>query len=167
MVDSKTKAKTTAESTAEKPKRRGFFRTLSSVFFDVPRWVNAKQYIETNKTLFTRIKDVFRIAKAQRHETFDAAMQRLQVSDQDLKERLQSNQRAMMIILLFVAILCVYGIILMFKGTVAGVVVVLAIIALSAVRAFQYSFWNFQIKNRKLGCSFKEWWSGKSDQPTS
>jgi intracellular multiplication protein IcmV len=46
----------------------------------------------------------------------------------------------------------------MFHGAVAGTLLVLAVIALSAVRAFQYSFWNFHIKNRKLGCSFSDWW---------
>ena len=155
-------AKAKTESKADQPKKRGFFRGLTSTFFDVPRWVNAKQYVETNKTLYKRIKDVFSIAKAQREETFEAAMHRLKVTEQDLKERVPANQRALTILLSFIVVLCLYGFYLMFHGAVAGTLVVLAVIALSAVRAFQYSFWNFQIKNRKLGCSFKDWLSGKT-----
>lgn len=146
-----------AESKAAQPKKRGFFRRLSSVFFDVPRWINAKQYVETNKTLYSRVKNVFSIAKAQREETFEAAMLRLKITEQDLKERVLANQRGMMILLSFIAVLCLYGFYLIFHGAIAGTFVVLAVITFSAVRAFQYSFWNFQIKNRKLGCSFKDW----------
>ena len=142
-------------------KKRGFFRTLSSTFFDVPRWINAKQYVETNKTLYNRVKDTFRIAKPQREETFEAAMHRLKLTEQDLKERIPVNQRALMLLLSFIVVLCLYGFYLIWVGAVAGTLLILAVIALSSVRAFQYSFWNFQIKHRKLGCSFKEWMSGK------
>ncbi|MES2203765.1 MAG: type IVB secretion system protein IcmV [Pseudomonadota bacterium] len=152
-------AKAKTESQANQPKKRGFFRGLANTFFDVPRWVNAKQYVQTNKTLYAKIKDVFRIAKAQREETFEAAMHRMNLTEQDLKERMAANQRGIIILLSFIGILCLYGFFLMFKGAVAGTFVVLAVIALSAVRAFQYSFWNFQIKNRRLGCSFQEWLS--------
>lgn len=155
--------KSKTESKSSSTKKRGFFRVLSSTFFDVPRWVNVKQYVETNKTLYTKIKDSFRVARPMREETFEAAMQRLKLSEQDLNERMPANQRALTILLSFVIALCLYGFYLMFTGAIAGTLVILAVIALSSVRAFQYSFWNFQIKHRKLGCSFKEWFSGKVD----
>ncbi|MBP9726658.1 MAG: type IVB secretion system protein IcmV [Gammaproteobacteria bacterium] len=147
-----------AKPKADQPKKRGFFRAVMSTFFDVPRWVNAKQYTEVNKTLYTKVKDSFRIARAQREETFEAAMDRLKVTEQDLKERIAANQLALTIVLIFIVLLCLYGFYLMLHGAVAGTLLVLAVVALSAVRAFQYSFWNFQIKNRKLGCSFSDWW---------
>lgn len=147
-----------AKTKTEQPKKRGFFRTLSSTFFDVPRWINAKQYIDTNKTLYSKIKDTFRIDQAEREETFDAAMARLRVSEQDLQERFLANQRGLTIMLAFILLLCLYSFYLIYLGAIAGTLIILAVIALSAVRAFQYSFWNFQIKNRKLGCSFKNWW---------
>ncbi len=147
-----------AKLKTDQPKKRGFFRAVTSTFFDVPRWVNAKQYAEVNKTLYTKIKDSFRIARAQREETFEAAMHRLQVTEQDLQERISANQRALTIMLIFIVLLCLYGFYLIFHGAIAGTLLILAVITLSAVRAFQYSFWNFQIKNRKLGCSFGDWW---------
>lgn len=162
-TDSKTKSKAKAKSkpNSNQPKKRGFFRTLSSVFFDFPRWVNAKQYVETNKTLYTRVKDTFRIAQPTREESFEAAMQRLNLTEQDLKDRVSANQRALTILLSFIVALCLYGFYLMFTGAIAGTFVILAVIVLSSVRAFQYSFWNFQIKHKKLGCSLREWRSGK------
>lgn len=161
MSNTKTESTVDSKKDPVKPKKRGFFRMLSSTFFDVPRWINAKQYVETNKTLYTKIKEVFRIAQPEREETFEAAMLRLKLTEQDLQERVPANQRALTILLAFIVVLCLYGFYLMFSGAVAGTFVILAVIVLSAVRAFQYSFWNFQIKNRKLGCSFKEWLSGK------
>ena len=163
----KTVAKTTEQVEksvkAEKnPKKRGFFRGVASTFFDVPRWVNAKEYVDTNKALYSKVKDTFRIAKAERNETFEEAMQRLKLSDQDLQERLAANQRALTIMLVFIGLMCVYGIYLIWSGAVAGTIMALAVIGLASVRAFQYSFWNFQIKNRALGCSFGSWLKGKS-----
>lgn len=138
--------------------KKGFFRSIMSTFFDVPRWVNAKQYAETNRTLYEKMRGTFRIAQAQRKETFEEAMQRLNVTEQDLQTRLANNQRILMMMLVVIGFLTLYGVYLLFHGAMAGALMVLAVIVLSAVRAFQYSFWNFQIENRKLGCSFQEWW---------
>lgn len=156
-----TEESTKQSATEDKPKaKRGFFRTMTSTFFDLPRWINAKQYVETNKTLYSRVKESFQISKAQRTETFEAAMIRLKLSEQDLKERVAANQRGLIILLSVIVLLCLYGFYLIFSGSVAGTLMVIAVIIFSAVRAFQYSFWNFQIKNKKLGCSFASWWKG-------
>jgi len=37
----------------------------------------------------------------------------------------------------------------------------LAITSLCLNNYFRYSFWLFQMKHRKLGCSFKEWFNNK------
>ncbi len=153
---------TKTEPKSSPPKKRGFFRTLSSTFFDVPRWVNAKQYVETNKTLYARIKDSFRIATPEREETFEAAIHRLKLSGQDLQERLAANQRGLTIMLVFIVLLCFYGFYLIFHGSITGTLIALAVIVLSAVRAFQYSFWSFQIKNKRLGCTFRDWLQRKN-----
>lgn len=150
------------ESEKKQVKKGGFFRGVTRTFFNLPRWINVKQYRETNKTLVEKVKDTFRIAQAHREETFEQAMQRLQVTEKDLQERMVANQRALYIILAFIGFLCLYVIYLLFHGAFLGVVLALAVIALSAVRAFQYSFWNFQIKHKKLGCSFSDWLSARS-----
>jgi intracellular multiplication protein IcmV len=138
-------------------KKRGFFRGVMGTFFDVPRWVNVRQYVDTNKTIYAKVKDTFRIAEAQREETFEQAMQRLNVTEADLKERVKHNQRTLTILLVFIVFLCIYGFYLISQGVFAGTMLLLAVIFLTVVRAFQYSFWNFQIKSRKLGCSFQDW----------
>lgn len=150
------------KSTSEQSNRKGFFRTLSSTFFDLPRWVSVKQYVSVNKALGARLKDSFHIAQATRQETFAAAMQRLNLTEKDLQERVVANQRGLTIMLVFIALLCLYGVYLVYSGALAGTFMILAVIALSAVRAFQYSFWNFQIKNKMLGCSFSSWLKRKS-----
>lgn len=152
------------KSTTDQVRKRGFFRSLTSTFFDIPRWIGVKRYVDTNKLLYSKVKDSFQVAKAQRTETFEAAMQRLQLTEQDLKERAASITRALTVMLIFIGLLCIYGIYLIFTGAIAGALVTLAVIALSSARAFQYSFWNFQIKNKTLGCSFSSWLKRKQAQ---
>lgn len=160
----KTTEKMTETAAKEQPKKKkSFFRTVTSTFFDVPRWIGAKQYVEVNKTLYSRVKDSFRISQAERQETFEAAMHRLKLNEQDLKDRMVANQRGLTMMLILIVMLCLYGFYLIYSGAVAGTLMILAVIIFSAVRAFQYSFWNFQIKNRVLGCSFLTWWNGKKN----
>jgi len=146
------------ESKKQTKQKKGFFRRVTSTFFDLPRWISVSQYKNTNKVLYKNLRDTLRVAKPAREETFEQAMHRLGVSEDDLKVRLASNQRVLIILLAFIGLLSLYGFYLLFHGAISGTLVVLAVIGLSAVRAFQYSFWNFQIKNRRLGCSFQDWW---------
>ncbi|MCD8524199.1 MAG: type IVB secretion system protein IcmV [Gammaproteobacteria bacterium] len=147
-----------AESKKQTKQKKGFFRRVTSTFFDLPRWVSIGQYKNTNKVLYKNVREALRVAQPTREETFEQAMYRLGVSEDDLKVRLASNQRVFVILLAFIGFLSLYGFYLLFHGAISGTLVVLAVIGLSAVRAFQYSFWNFQIKHRRLGCSFQDWW---------
>ncbi len=151
-----------AEETQQQVKqKKGFFRGLMSTFFDVPRWVNAQQYVQTNKTLRARLMDTFRIRTAQRTETFESAIERLKLTEQDLQMRLKINSRTLVAMSVFIGLLFCYLVYLVFYGALAGSLIVLALIFLSFVRAFQCSFWNFQIKNRRLGCTFQDWLKGE------
>lgn len=150
-----------AKTAAEKSQKQGFFRGLMRTFFDLPRWVGARQYINVNKTLAKDVKNTLRIAKPQRQETFEAALQRLKLTEQDLKNLITVNHRGFIIMLTFIAVLCLYGIYLIYHGFIAATFLILAVIILSGVRAFQFSFWNFQIRHRQLGASFLSWWRKK------
>ena len=146
------------DSVTEKSKKTGFFRGLTRTFFDFPRWLGVKQYVQTNKTLARNVRDTLRIAKPAREETFEAAMQRLHLNEQDLKNLVVTNQRGLILIVAFMVLLGLYALYLIFSGHIAAIFLILAVMVFSGVRAFQFSFWNFQIKQRQLGASFSSWW---------
>lgn len=141
-------------------KKRGFFRLFYKTFFDVPSWIGVYQTRYTNSTLFQYLKAIFKIKPSTGQETFEQAVERMQLTEQDLRERAKVNNRNKWIFIIIAAILFCYGGYLLFTAHFGGFVLSVSVFVLSLVRAYQFSFWNFQIKHRKLGCSYKEWRSG-------
>ena len=142
-------------------KTRGLFRMFYKTFFDVPSWIGVYQARYTNRTLFQYLKAIFKIKRSTRQETFKQAIERMQLTEQDLRERVKVNNRNKWVFLITAGALCIYSGYLLFTAHVGGFVLGVAVLALSLVRAYQFSFWNFQIKHKKLGCSYKEWRRGE------
>jgi intracellular multiplication protein IcmV len=140
-------------------KRAGVFRLFFKTFFDIPAWLGLKQLKDTNKTLGTYLKDTYKVKQANRTETFEQALKRLNVTEADLAIVVKNNTRNFYIMVAFAVALLVYGIYLLILGSVGAALLDLVVIGLVLVRVFQFSFWNFQIRQKRLGCSFKEWLS--------
>lgn len=105
------------------------------------------------------------VAGAARQETFADAMQRLQLTEADLT-RIHHNYRVLMAVFLLLGVaVSGWGIWLLFKKhTFSGLVLGLAAAGLAFVNAFRYHFYAFQIRHRKLGCTFDEWLAGKTKE---
>lgn len=146
---------------ANKGKRGGTFQFLYKTFFNVPAWIGFKQIRESNKVIVDYVKDSFSVNEAERNESFEEALTRLNISNEALQQTYKSNTRNFYIMAVVVTLLVVYAIYLLTSGAYKALLVDLAVIVLASVRLFQFSFWNFQIKHRKLGCSVKEWYSRK------
>ena len=54
-----------------------------------------------------------------------------------------------------------FSLYLLFSGFLLSCLLAIAVSILSLSQAFRYHFWYFQIKHRKLGCTFEEWREGK------
>jgi intracellular multiplication protein IcmV len=54
----------------------------------------------------------------------------------------------------FIFLYCIYQAV---YGSWIGVMVAAVQVGIAAVLTFRYHFWAFQIQQRKLGCSFKDW----------
>jgi len=95
-------------------------------------------------------------------ETFRNAIARLRLTDEELH---QKEKRFLIYSAVFVALAVVTIItgiwLLIHHGTIAGFVLAIPTAALFLANAFRFHFWAFQIKHRKLGCTFNEWLSGK------
>lgn len=138
---------------------RGAGRTL----LDLPTWFSLEYLKSANKSIFTLIKESFSFSKQKdgRSEDFALAMQRQGVTEADLQERVAAYQRNMFMMGGFGGLIACYALYLLFTGSFLGFVVGVIVSALSCVKAYQFSLWNFQIKHRKLGCTFQEWRAGK------
>jgi intracellular multiplication protein IcmV len=141
------------------------FKVSRKTFFNPSAWLGSKEIMAYNRIIIGSIKGLFSPAKPQRVETFEAAMQRLKLTEADIQ---QTARQYFLFVMLFV-ILSMTAFIVSFyylfhHGTFAGWLLAMSVAILFASQAFRYDFWRFQMTQRRLGCTFKEWrqatWGG-------
>ncbi|OGT42653.1 MAG: hypothetical protein A3F42_03865, partial [Gammaproteobacteria bacterium RIFCSPHIGHO2_12_FULL_37_34] len=142
---------------------RQVFKVSRKTFFNPRGWFGYDGFKEDTKTIWGIVIDLFSPPATAQEETFEEAMQRLELSESDL----QSTARHYYFYILFFAILgtgiLFYAFYLIFQYHLFWPwLLAMSIAALFYVYAFRYHFWIFQIKRRKLGCTFAEWWAGQS-----
>ena len=159
------KSKKSKQKANEKNQNKGgVFRFMYKTFFNVPAWIGFKQIKDSNKVIMTYVKESFNVNEAERDETFDAALERQNITKDQLGVVYRCNARNFYIVLAVILCLAVYAIYLLVIGSYKGFFVDVAVLAFAGVKLFQFSFWNFQIKHKKLGCSFREWFSRQVSQ---
>ncbi len=108
------------------------------------------------------LKETFTPAEATHKESFAESLKRLKLTEADIT---QTAFRFFICSIVFVvcgvATIGFSFYLLIHQGSFAGWILGLVSATLFFVFAFRYSFWHFQIKHRKLGCTFAEWRSGK------
>jgi len=90
-------------------------------------------------------------------ESFDEAMKRLGISEQSLLAKQKALFRLAILMLAAAGLMLVYLVYQIFFGSYKAVILSIVVILIAFTLAFRYHFWYFQIKHRKLGCSFIEW----------
>lgn len=141
------------------PKKRGFIRRTVISFADVPTWMGYQQLADTTRSVFEVIKDLFTFRKPTITETFDEAKVRLNLSEEDIKRRIRNL--TFLAIFWFIASIGMifYGVYLAGNRSIHGFLACLGLSIVMFSQAFYYHFWMFQMKQRRLGCTFKEWWN--------
>ncbi|MFZ2314935.1 MAG: type IVB secretion system protein IcmV [Gammaproteobacteria bacterium] len=127
-------------------------------FFNPSGWIDAEAIKNNNSAIFTVLKNLFRKDKPVREETFEQAMERMGVTEAEVNG-IEVNYRTYSLIFLVCGFLVFgYSLYLLFSlHTFSGWLLATAAMALFFAQAFRYDFWAFQIKQRKLGCTFAEW----------
>ena len=143
----------------------GFFRATGKVMglmfnFRVDKWLGYKNLKNTSFSLVATIKYIFTVQNANIRESFAESLHRLNITEQDLIKKRQQFYHLMLCYLLMSAMMTIYAIYLAFNGMILSFITSLALTCLCLCHYFRYSFWLFQIKHKKLGCSLKEWLNG-------
>ncbi|OGT42279.1 MAG: hypothetical protein A3F13_00595 [Gammaproteobacteria bacterium RIFCSPHIGHO2_12_FULL_40_19] len=139
----------------------GVFRSVKNFAkdqVDAPTWLGLQtvsgsitKTVELGKRLFIPKKSTYT-------ETFEEAKERLNLTDEDLQKRISQFKKIQYFFILFTLSTLAYAFFLFFKESFQNTISCLAISAISFSQFFRYNFWIFQIKKRKLGCTFQEWW---------
>lgn len=128
-------------------------------FVNFPQWLGWKQIVSSTRALKELAKTAFQISKGEsRKESFEQAVSRLRLTEEDLKKRKKMFLRMALFYFLIGAGLFGYGIYL-FVSTpyFLGGLLTLILSMLMFTYAYREHFWYFQLKARKLGCSFNDW----------
>lgn len=141
---------------------KDIFTVSRKTFFNPTAWLGLSNITETFRAIWNVIRSLFVSPAVTNAETFDQAAKRLNLTEDDIQD---SGQRFLLYALIFLVLGCcafVYGVFLLIgHGTLSGLLLAAAVSALLLAQAFRFHFWFFQIKFRKLGCTFEEWRRGK------
>lgn len=126
---------------------------------DFPKWMGAKDIKANTAVLFSAIKTLFTYNKPSQKETFEAAMMRLKLTENDLARTSKQYKHMALINLSLAIITLLYAVFLLIERHYLGGMPALGITLLFLVLAFRNHFWFFQIRQRKLGCTVREWFN--------
>lgn len=128
------------------------------VNFKVTDWFNVNNHKVNIAYIVDITKEVFSPSKPQYQETFEEAVTRLQLSEQDLLDRKKEFLRLFIISLAVSFGLFLYTMFITIKyGNLYGFILGISVTILALAKTFRYHFWLTQITKRKLGLTFKDW----------
>jgi intracellular multiplication protein IcmV len=136
---------------------KGTVKTVANV----PAWLGYQLIKENTQGMVEFIKPVLTPVEAKRKETFEEALIRLNITEADLVARQRRLQVSSWIFIFFSICLFAYAMYMLWHGYVFVMLISLALTGLAVIKACFYRFWIFQIRNRRLGCTFGEWWRNR------
>ena len=140
---------------AEKKSQTG--RIMRTIFN--PRvWMNYEQVKDTTTYLKDGAFNLFTVpGKYRSNESFDDVMKRMGLTEEKVQSQKKALFRLSIVMLLMSFLVLGYAISHFYSGNyhTAGASTVIFFVVLAL--AFRYHFWYFQLKERRLGCSMKEW----------
>lgn len=144
----------------QKRQRRSFLEVVTG-FFNFRMWMGADGLKSFWQFIVTTAKRLFvpnSHKMTESDETFAAAQARLGLSEEALVSREKALHRMAVLLFSIAVLLFFYAIFQLIYGSFHGFFLTVALVGLACVIGFRYHFWSFQIKERKLGCSLREWY---------
>lgn len=141
----------------------GLFSGTKKVFghvvnFKVHQWIDSNYHKNIFKYLTDYTKSIFSKDERLQQETFEQAIGRLQITEEDLANRKKEFTRLFIIFLVISLSLFSYTMFITITySNIYSFVLGIGVTVLSLANTFKYHFWLTQINKKKLGLTFKEW----------
>lgn len=138
---------------AKKHRVTGFFKSM----FNVRLWTGYDRIKDQGSQIKDEYQRMFTVKEAGHEENLEEVMQRFQLSESDLQDRMRDFYRlSMMMLVMFVPVFC-YFVYMLISLHLHAAFLSLVVSFFPLVLAFRYHFWYYQLKQRRLGVTFKEW----------
>lgn len=138
-----------------------FFQGIKKItkpFVDVGSWMGYSQLSDSTKKLYNGIKILFiPQPKPANTENFDEAVKRLGLTEEVVQQRKKEFLRLCLVYAVIGVLVLAYAIYLAWLRSPHGAIAGFAVSLLSFTQAFRYHFWWFQLREQRLGCTFREW----------
>lgn len=138
-------------------------RSIMSRLIDtrVDQWMSWDYLSDTTSRIKGSVLDLATPQKAKFSETFEEAMIRLELTEKDLASRKKEFTRLFYLFMVIGLFIIGYAVYMAYLGHFGACLISFCLAGFSFTQAFKWHFWLFQLRNRKLGCSVKEWLDGK------
>jgi len=125
---------------------------------NVKRWVGYGQIKSDTKVLGKLFQTVFSRRKEKLStETFEEAVVRHGLTEEDIKKKMQSSRHLVIAFLSFALLLFLYSLYQWGSGAFLNGMICFLLALLSSAYAFREHFNLYQMKQRRLGCTYSEW----------
>lgn len=132
------------------------YRVLSRIFA-IKEWFDWARLKSFNIAFKTTLLNLLVLKKNTHSESFNTAVKKLDLTDEDLLLKQKSLLNLSRLMLFVALVILLYTGYQLFYGSYSAAIVSFIIMLLAVTFAFRYHFWYFQIKQKKLGCTFHEW----------
>lgn len=136
---------------------RDLFKLSRKTFINPGGWLDFQGLKEQNATIFSVLKSLFVTAPPAREETYEQARERLGLTEEDTQASASLYRTYALFFGLIGLVVFLYSFYLLFTKVLMGFLLGLCVAGLFFAFAFKYDFWSFQIRQRKLGATFKDW----------
>lgn len=138
-------------------KKQSRLLTMLKNIINIRYWLDFERIKTFTLYLLTGIKNMFVPQPRTSGEDFSEAVKTLHLSPEDLEARKKGLYRLSLIMMTLALGLLGYGLYHLYYGAWRATLLSLVVFLIALVLAFRYHFWYFQIKQRKLGCTIREW----------
>ncbi len=139
--------------------KNGVIKRSFKSLVNVRRWLAFDEVKGHGRMIVSLVKGLTKFKKEPSlpDETFEQAMARLGLSEQDIKQRMKVRLHLVAIYLLIAFVLFIYMMYSFIKGHFLAGFFSTLLIALMSAYAFREHVWYTEMKYHKLHCTFKEW----------
>lgn len=139
---------------------RDIFKVSRKTFFDPAGWLDVQGLKQQTTDLIATGKAILTpdISPPQ-PETFEEACTRLSLTEADLLASQKAFKFYTTLFLICGILMFIYSFFLLFSSLshILGWILGMSVTAVLFAQAFKYHFWYFQLKQRKLGLTIKDW----------
>lgn len=137
-------------------------RGIINFFFRFHEWLDIKRTTITGQAILEKIKIIFgNVAHTSRDskqkQEFEKIIQELGLTAQQITQQAKRLRIWSILLFIFSFVVGAVGVYQLTQGSVRASIVTFIVMGISFTISFRYHFLAFQMQQKKLGCSIREW----------